>query len=499
MNRHISRTLMAFLPPEIIRRVEYWTALRVFRHAAGAVPAYQDFLARMGVNPRRVWTIDDFRALVPLCDKHTYQKQYPIAQLCRGGRIEDKYTLERSSGHSGAPCFWLRSPGEDAQLRDHTELLFRDLFDAHRVPTLVVVTWSQGTWVTGETFARNARQLAAARRLKMTVVSPGIRLDETIEILEHFLPLYPQTVIAGYPPFLKDLIDRGAARGLDWPRHRVHLFSGGEGFPENWRTYMARRLGFTHVGHRAASRILSAYGSADTGISAGGETVFSLLVRRLAAEDSRLCRALFGGQVAPPSVFQYDPTRYYVESVDGELVFTCISAMPLVRYNIHDRGGAYSYPEFAAILHDHGYCPKQLLRDAGWPPQTLYPLPLFYVSGRSDGTTTIYGVNIYTEDVHHALCSARVAGLHTGEFRLSTTFTADAEQELGLRLRIRPESEPSPALMQLIRRHIVESLCHSNTEYRHLHEMKGGRVEPIVELTHQPLAPAGNGLKNRYH
>ena len=68
-----------------------------------------------------------------------------------------------------------------------------------------------------------------------------------------------------------------------------------------------------------------------------------------------------------------------------------------------------------------------------------------------------------------------------------------------MRLRLRPEAEPSPALMQTIRRHVVESLCRSNTEYRHLHEMKGGRVEPIVELTHLPLAVSGNGLKHRYH
>jgi phenylacetate-CoA ligase len=419
--------------------------------------------------------------------------------LCQKGDFSGKYTIERSSGYTGQPFFWLRSRAEDKQLRHHIEFMFREMFRAHEKQTLVVITWSQGTWVTGEKFARTLRRLGESGDLKVTVVSPGINTEETLEILRHFLPRFPQTVIAGYPPFLKDIVDRGPKEGIHWPDHRVHLLTGGEGFPENWREYIAEALGIERINDRRSGQIISAYGSADTGIGAGGETPFALLVRRLAWENESICRDLFDGQTRVPSIFQYEPTRIFCENIDGELVFTCRSAMPLIRYNIHDRGGTCSFDKVVGILRDHGCQPDKLLRDLGWPLSAFYPLPLFYVDGRMDGTATIYGVNIYTEDVYQALTQRDVVGLHTGEFRIITEYTDHADQQLAVRVRLRPEAEPTEALARDIGTQVMNSLRQSNTEYRHLHDMKGVRVEPRIQLTHQPLTTNGNGFKNRYH
>ena len=197
MNRHMARFLLSALPPRLIERGGGWQAVRTFRKAAATVPAYRDFLARLNVPVEKIWSASDFLRLVPVCDKESYLKQYPLEMLCHKGDFLGKHTIERSSGYTGKPFFWLRARAEDRQLRHHIEYMFRDMFGAHQKQTLVVITWSQGTWVTGEKFARTLRRLGESGQLKVTVVSPGINTDETLEILRHFLPRFPQTVIAG--------------------------------------------------------------------------------------------------------------------------------------------------------------------------------------------------------------------------------------------------------------------------------------------------------------
>jgi len=499
MNRYLAKAIQSAVKPQTIERLSEFQALHTFHRAAARVPAYRDLLQQLRVPVHRVWSIREFRHHVPLIDKQSYFRLYPLEMLCLDGRFDRKYTLERSSGYSGTPYFWLREPAEDKHLEDHVEFMFRDMFQAHRVPMLVVVTWSQGSWVTGEKFARTIRNLASRGKLKLTVVSPGLAMEEIQEILDTFMARFPQTLITGYPPFLKDIIDQAARRGIRWPDHRVHLISGGEGFPENWREYMATALGIRTINARHSGQIISCYGSADSGIGSGGETPFALLVRRLAAADRRLCAQLFG-TAAPPSVFQYEPGRLWVESVDGELVLTYRSAMPLVRYNIHDRGSVLPFLRVCEVLKDHGYDPRRLLRSLGWRDSELYPIPFFCVHGRSDGTSTLYGVNIHTEDIQEALSDAQMVALHTGEFRVHTVFDQNAEQYLQIDLRLNAATEPSPAVARRIEDHLVRILRTRNSEYRHLHECRGTRVVPRVRLTHEPMPKGGgsNGFKNRY-
>ena len=82
---------------------------------------------------------------------------------------------------------------------------------------------------------------------------------------------------------------------------------------------------------------------------------------------------------------------------------------------------------------------------------------------------------------------------------MQTEYTGQADQRLAVQLRLRTEAAPSPALARTIARQVSASLCQSNAEYRHLHDMKGARVEPTIELTHGPLSGNDNGFKHRYH
>jgi phenylacetate-CoA ligase len=232
----------------------------------------------------------------------------------------------------------------------------------------------------GTPLARTATLLGEDPRLRLTTAAPGASLDETIELLEQLLPLYDQAILLGPPAVLEDIVDLGAARGLDWPRHRVHLLCLGEGFSESWRENMARHLGIRHIGNRREGQIIPAGACTDVNLAAS-ETALSLLIGRLAVQHRDIASALFGETANVPMLYQHEPGRSYVECVDGELVVTVSGVMPLVRYNTHRRGGTVEFDHALQTLRNHGYPPRKLLRDLGWPPSVIRPLPLLYVLG----------------------------------------------------------------------------------------------------------------------
>jgi phenylacetate-CoA ligase len=112
-------------------------------------------------------------------------------------------------------------------------------------------------------------------------------------------------VVAGYPPFLRTLLDEAARCGMDLSAYRLHGFVGGEGMSEALRT----RLEVTF------RSVYSAYGASDLDIGVAAETPMSVWVRRRAAANPDLAARLFGMTGRLPMVFQYDPTDYHVEAI----------------------------------------------------------------------------------------------------------------------------------------------------------------------------------------
>ena len=94
-----------------------------------------------------------------------------------------------------------------------------------------------GTWVGGMYTAACCRHLAA-KGYPITVVTPGNNKDEILRVVRRrSAPRFEQIVLLGYPPFLKDVIDAGRARGVDWPALHIKLVMAGEVFSEEWRTW----------------------------------------------------------------------------------------------------------------------------------------------------------------------------------------------------------------------------------------------------------------------
>jgi phenylacetate-CoA ligase len=459
-------------------------AVALFHAVTASVPAYPWFLAEHGVDPAAIRDFDDFRRVPPVT-KANYLLRHPLAQLCRGGRLWACDMIAVSSGSTGKPAFWPRFVTDELGIAARFEQVFRDSFAAHERHTLAVVCFALGTWVGGMFTASCCRHLAT-KGYPITVITPGNNKDEILRVVTELGPSYDQVVLLGYPPFLKDVVDTGLARGVDWPSFGVRVVTAGEVFSEEWRSLMAERIGSTAPVYDFASL----YGTADAGVL-GNETPLSIAIRRFLAARPDAARAIFG-QDRLPTLVQYDPLSRFFEAVDGALLFTGDNGVPLVRYGILDTGGVVPFEAMLARLAVFGFDPLPLLDRGG-----ARPLPFVYVFGRSDFTVSFHGANVFPENVTVGLEQPAIRGWVTGKFVMEVEHGADQDEVLSVVVELSPGERGSEARREAAASSIEEHLCRLNSEFKGY--VPAGRRAPRVTLV-----PAGDpvwfpaGVKHRY-
>ncbi|HEY3317936.1 MAG TPA: phenylacetate--CoA ligase family protein [Coriobacteriia bacterium] len=490
----LTRLLLSHAPPSLFERRGPAFARRVLDIAIGRTAAYPAFLAEHGIDPSDV-TWERFTDL-PVTTKREYLDRYPLRDRVVDGDLHRSYVIERSSGTGGGCYYWPRLPEQDADALAHIDMGMRMYYHIDTVPTLLLSTLALGTWVGGVKFAEVLRRLAASGKYPVTVVTPGTNLEETLQLVRDLSPEYEQTLLFGYPPFLKTVLDEGAARGIAWPRYHVRLGTGGEGFPEEWREHVMARLGLDP--ERDLLAIMGGYGAADLGggNGVGNENAFTVLVRRLCLHDAPLCRDLFGEETLP-NLYQYDPGSAYIEEMAEQLVLTVSAAIPLVRYAIHDLGGTIPFETVAAALRDHGLDAAALMKEHGRSVADIWPMPFLYCYGRADGTVSVGGANVYPENV-----AAILAG-------------ADDTDILGHKLGIVNErfvillehrdpmltKADSRALAKRYHPLIVEGLQRVNSEYRDQYAGNRRVADPLIEVFAAGSGPFKDDvgrLKRRY-
>ncbi len=307
-------------------------AVAFFEEVARDVPAYRSFLGEHGVDPNAVRSLDAFKRL-PLMTKDGYLRKFALADRCRGGTLLSSDTIATSSGSTGESMFWPRSLADELAVAARLEQVFADAFGADTVRTLAVVCFPLGTWI-GGMFTTNCCRHLTTKGYPLFTVTPGNVKADILRVVKELGPHFEQTVLLGYPPFLKDVIDSGIAAGVPWPDLRVKLVLAGEVFTEEWRTLMGARAGMA----RPISDSASLYGTADAGVL-GNETPLSIAIRRRLAESPDDARSLFGeGRL--PTLVQFDPYARYFEEHEGTLVLTGDNGVPLVRYHISDTGAS---------------------------------------------------------------------------------------------------------------------------------------------------------------
>jgi phenylacetate-CoA ligase len=463
-------------------------ALALFHEVAETVPAYRDFLARRKVDPGAVRTVDDFRAL-PLTTKQDYILAYPLPQLCSGGRIDNCDMVAVSSGSTGTPTFWPRFVADEIPTALRFEQIFHDSFLAQERRTLAVVCFALGTWVGGMFTASCCRYLAA-KGYPVTVVTPGSNREEIFRVVRDLAPLFDQTVLLGYPPFLKDVIDGGAAAGIDWRPLRIKLVMAGEVFSEEWRSLVGERVGSTDPCYDSAAL----YGTADAGVL-GNETPLSISIRRFLARTPEAARQLFG-QSRLPTLVQYDPLARYFECLeDGTLLFSGRNGVPLVRYHIADSGGLVAHDEMLHFLADWRFDPHDDLAEHGWRGDR--PLPFVYVFGRSNFAVSYFGANVYPENVSVALEQPGIRDWVTGKFVLEAKEGLEDAPHLAVTVELAPGQEATPDKAEAIAEAVLAQLLRLNSEFANY-------TPAAYQRPRVSLRPAGDpewfppGIKHRY-
>ncbi|WP_410876063.1 phenylacetate--CoA ligase family protein [Nocardia sp. A7] len=443
-------------------------ALRVFRQAAHTVPAYAKFLCDNGIDAAAVRTPADF-AEVPPVTKDNYIRAYPPHELITGGVITGAGTWSSSSGSSGAPTFWARDELSHEHSVDLHARILRGLLAA-TTPTLVVVGFSMGDWIGGTYTFRSVADLHR-RDMRVSVATPGMDIDLIRADIAALGPYYGQIVLVGYPPFVRDVLDRAPAAVLD---QDIKVLMAGEAISEPWRDNLLSLLGKPD---RPEDTCLI-YGAADAGMF-GHETANSITIRRLAQHDSTFRDTLFGADPVLPTFVEYDPAYRYVETDDrGRLLFTVANAMPLVRYRINDVGSVHTAAEVG-----------EALRAAGHHTQVRTTTPtagFIAVRGRSDVAVSFYSVKFPPETVRAALTDPRLGGELTGKFVLDKDLDPSGADRLRLLVELRPGRTPDEAVAEGVAEGVgavfVDTVTEASREYRDLRTRIGTRAEPLVEI-----------------
>jgi len=445
--------------------------LSLFHKTASTVPAYKKFLEENNFNPDSVKTIEDFKK-IPFVNKENYINKYPVAETCREGDLASLDFISVSSGSTGKPTFWIRDAEDEINISSRFEQILKECFIPQANSNLCVICFPLGTWV-GGMFTTNCVRYLSMKGYKLTLVTPGNNKDEILRVINDFAGNFERVILFGYPPFLKDVVDTGIAKGLDWKKFDNKLVMAGEVISEEWRSLMSEHLGIKDE----LTSFSSMYGTADAGVLAN-ETPLTIRLRKFFAMNPELTKQVFG-QSRLSTICQYDPFSRYFEEHEGTLLFTGDNGIPLIRYHISDNGGVYSFNQMIAILNEQGFDILKELKTE-YPDLTVRNLPFVYVFGRSMFTLSYFGANIYPENIAIGLESDTVRKLVTGKYVMQ--IIEDEQRNLHFKITVELSSgtDPDEEKKQLISTSILASILYINSEYRNY--VPKEYQMPIIEL-----------------
>jgi phenylacetate-CoA ligase len=462
-------------------------AIALFHDMLAHVPAYRRFLAERDIDPATIRVPADLDRL-PLMTKANYVQRYPLAEMVRGGRLTGCDMMAVSSGSTGKPTFWPRFVSDELHIAQRFEQIFHDNFLADERRTLAIVCFALGSWVGGLYTLACCRHLAA-KGYPILTIAPGTNKPEIYRILGELGPAFDQTVLLGYPPYLKDVIDGGPAAGIDWPKLHLRLVMAGEVFSEEWRTLVGERLGSNDPCYDFAAL----YGTADGGALAN-ETPLSIQIRRFLATRPDAARELFG-EARLPTLAQYDPYSRLFETADGTLLFSGDNGVPLLRYHIADHGGLIAYDDMMRFLAGQGFDPLPGLAQRSW--RGVRHLPFVYVFGRANFAVSYFGANVYPENIAVGLEQPQISLWTTGKFVVMAKEGLDRAPELYVAVELAPGVAADADKEKAMADSILAQLLRLNSEFANYTpaEYRRPRVEfkPTGDPGWFPL-----GVKHRY-
>lgn len=449
-------------------------ALALFHAMAERVPAYGDFLAQRGIEPKSIRTIADFKTL-PLLDKDNYLRAYPRQALCWDGKFDSgRWVVSTTSGSTGQPFYFPRTELQDEQYALTAELYLRTNFNIQDRSTLYIVAFPMGAWIGGLFTYEAISRVAKRGGYALSIVTPGINKLEILNAFKNLAGDFDQVIIGSYAPFLKDIIDDGERAGIKWSDYKLGFIFSAEGFSEVFRDYIIEKTGLSNT----YTDTLNHYGTVDLG-TMSHETPLSILVRRLALGSEPVYEKIFQQKSKLPTLTQYLPELFYFEELDGELVCSAYSGLPLVRYDLKDSGGLTTLAGMTEHFSSQGVDLLAEAEKAGIDA-TVWNLPFVHVFERSDFSVSFYAFQVYPETIRKALLDKSLSKQVTGKFTMISDFDAEGQQYLEVNVELKPDVAEDDKLSSYIQNLLVEHLLAESSEYRATHEQYGNRVYPKV-------------------
>lgn len=457
---------------------DFWSSeqkkksLALFHKVAENVPAYKHFLKKNSINPEKIETWEDFQHITPV-NKKNYLRKHPLEDLSWDGNLKKPLVFTSTSGSTGEPFYFHRSFDLDWQSSIIHELFYLNGQYQKNEPVLVIICLGMGVWIGGLITYKGFEIAAQRMNYPISIITPGINKKEIFNALKNLGKSYKNIILAGYPPFIKDVVDEAYLNGINIKKLNLRLIFAAEAFTEKFRDYLAEKTSIKNL----YLDTMNVYGSADIGAMAY-ETPLSILIRRLAVKKPNLFVDIFGPINKTPTLAQFNPLFINFECVKGDIVLTGNNEIPLVRYSIGDHGGVYSYNELVEILKKHNIDIRTEAKKVGIS-DTLNELPFVFVFERDDFSVTLYGLQIYPEIIRETILEDPFNGFLTGKFMLVTKFDKKQNQYLEINIELKKNIKSAPAfLKKRLLKKIVLNLRQKNSEFRELSDHLKKKVDP---------------------
>jgi phenylacetate-CoA ligase len=448
-------------------------SFELFQRAAKNLPAYKQFLKTQDLDPSTIKQSGDF-SRVPVTSKKTYLVPNKLEDLVWKENLAGLMLFCSTSGSTGEPYYFPRSE-ELSEQYSHAVENYLKYSSYGRGRTLVLVGFGMGVWI-GGVITQRAFEMAAERsRIPISILPTGYNKTEIFKALKKLAPQFEQTVVIGYPPFVKELVDEAPSEGVDLKKLQVRFFFAAEAFTETFRNYLCEHAG---VGS-ALLDTLNIYGSADVGAMAY-ETPLSILIRRLAIEDPLLYREMFGQIEKTPTLAQFNPDYIEFEAQDDELLLTADSAMPLIRYAIGDHGGVLSYEHIRTLMSRYKINLDAEVVKAGINKLVNKQHPFVYVYERTDLSVTLHGLIVYPEFIKEALLKPGMSKYFTERFTMATKTDIHHNQFLLINIELQKGVGVTVPIAEKALKAVKKSLIEKSSEFAEVAKSK--RADELVKI-----------------
>jgi len=452
------------------------------------------FLSQNNIQYSSIRDIKDFQKQVPQLSKENYINKYTLAERCVQGQLPRTGSLDESAGTSGSPTNWIRSDEEEKSYLSLNKISMTYLFRFPKNKKYVLINgFILGSWAGSQRFSSRMGRFGIMKN-----TGPDSR--KILQCIREFGLEYT-FLISGYPPFLKEMVEYGKQlEEFDWKDFDVHLLTGGEGFVEEWRSYVLSHF-------REGATIYSIYGAIDLDVGIAMETPLSVALRGLMDRDREFSSKLLGTDRTPCFLGQYSPFHFHIQEAVNEkeikelettlLNFQC--TVPMIKYNIGDEGGVVPFLRMKEILINRGYDFEALVETNRFSP--VVPYPFLYLYGRSDGTVTINGALISPNDIYKIILSDVEMNASIRNFKLSVEMDEAKTIRLFIYLEARAGAFVQESTAKRFGDVIISKMLESNPCFRIAYTKSPDKSEPVVRVfpfQAGPFAGDKERIKIRY-